>query len=181
MYKNLEGNKYFTDNLKIEKINNAFHKDIIKILNLYYNSFPENELIDFSNFFSASAGDVFSFYGKNEFIGFAALLTKNNISNILYFAIEPEQRSKGYGTQSLKQICNYFRNNRIILDVEDPYKSNNEEEYKRRIKRINFYFKVGFKLTNIKYKWSNEYYIIMINNERNITENEFWDFWKIRE
>ena len=162
-------------------MNNAFHKDIIKVLNLYYNSFPENELIDFSMFFSSSNGDVLSFYNDNkEFIGFAALITKNNISNLFYFAIEPNQRNKGYGTQSLKQICNYYQNNRIILDVEDPYGSRNEDEYRTRLKRINFYIKAGFRLTNIKYIWSNEYYIIMINKEGKITENEFWDFWKRR-
>ena len=181
MFKNSEDKKYITRTLKLEKINNAFHDDMIKILNLYYNSFPENELVDFSNFFFSSInGDVLSFYDNNKFIGFAATITNNNITNILYFAIEPDQRSKGYGTQSLKQICDYFKNNKIILDVEDPNGSYNEAEYGRRQKRIQFYIKAGFRLTDIKYNWCNEYYIIMINNEAKITESEFWEFWKTR-
>ena len=181
MLKNSEDKKYITRTLKLVKINNAFHEDMIKILNLYYNSFPENELIDFSKFFFSSiSGDVLSFYDNNQFIGFAATITNNNITNILYFAIEPDQRSKGYGTQSLKQICDYFKNNKIILDVEDPNGSYNEAEYGRRLKRINFYIKAGFRLTNIKYNWCNEKYIIMINNEAKITESEFLEFWKTR-
>jgi len=180
MFNNSENKKYFTKPLKLEKINNAFHEDIPKILNLYYNSFPENELIDLDYFFSSSSGEVFSIYDNNQFIGLVATVTNMNITNILYFAIEPELRSKGYGTQSLKQICDHFKNNKIILDVEDPAFSYDEAEYGIRQRRIHFYFKAGFKLTNIKYNWSNENYIIMINNDGNITEAEFWKFWKTR-
>ena len=175
-----EQNKYFTNRLTIKKLDQK-HPDINKVLYLYQISFPENELINFNVFFSSQIkGDVLSFYDNNIFVGFAALMSKDNTSNILYFAIEPSLRGKGYGTQSLKQICEYFGSNKIILDVEDPFECNNEREREKRLKRIQFYIKAGFKLTNIKYKWSDEYYVIMVINSVNLTEKEFWEFWKIR-
>lgn len=179
-FESSEQSEYFTNRLIIKKLDQK-HPDINKVLYLYQISFPENELMNFNVFFSSQIkGDVLSFYDNNIFVGFAALMNKDNISNILYFAIEPSLRGKGYGTQSLKQICEYFGNNKIILDVEDPFECNNEREREKRLKRIQFYIKAGFKLTNIKYKWSDEYYVIMVINSVNLTEKEFWEFWKIR-
>ena len=177
---NQEKNKYFSNLLEMKKLDRN-HPDLKKVLNLYLLSFPKNELMNFNIFYSNHIkGDVISFYDNNNFIGFAALLSKGNISHILYFAIEPTLRGKGYGTQSLKQICNYFKNYKIILDVEDPFECNNEREREKRLKRILFYTRVGFKLTTIRYRWSNEDYVIMISNSDYISENEFWDFWNSR-
>ena len=64
-----------------------------------------------------------------------------------------------------------------MVDVEDPDK--NEEKKEERLKRIHFYLKVGFKLTNIKYDWNGESYVIMIING-DITKDEFVSFWKNR-
>ena len=175
-----EKDKYFSNLLEMKKLDRN-HPDLQKVLNLYISAFPRNELMNFNIFYTNHIrGDVISFYNNNNFIGFAALLTKGNISNILYFAIEPNLRGKGYGTQSLKQICNYFKSFKIILDVEDPFECNNEFEREKRLKRILFYKRVGFELTTIRYKWSDEYYVIMISNSDDISEDEFWDFWKTR-
>ena len=138
-------------------------------------------IIDFNAFYSPRfKSDVISIYDNNQFVGFAVILTKNNISNIMYFAIEPNLRGKGYGTQSLKQISEYYKNNKIILDVEDPFECNNEREREKRLKRIYFYTRAGFKLTYIKYEWANEFYVIMINKNADLSEKEFWEFWKLR-
>ena len=176
-----EENKFFKGTLKMNILDRN-SPDINYVLELYYSSFPKNELMDFNVFYSSHLkGDVISFYDNDKFVGFASLLSKNDISHILYFAVEPNLRGKGYGTQSLIQICNYFKNNRIILDVEDPFECNNEKEREKRLKRIYFYKRAGFKLTNIRYIWGNEYYIIMINNTGDISEKEFWEFWKSRQ
>ena len=172
--------KYINKTLEM-KLLDRNHPDINKVLELYYSAFPRNELVNFSAFFTSQLkGDVISFYDNNQFVGFAAIIVRNNIANILYFAIEANLRGKGYGTQSLIQITNYYKNNKIILDVEDPFECNNEGEREIRLKRIHFYRRAGFKLTNIKYKWSDEFYVIMINNTSDITEKEFWEFWKFR-
>ena len=166
--------------LKMKIINKKNENEIKKIKNLYYSAFPKNELINFDIFFSKNdfkGKKIFAFFDQTIFVGFAIIITKLKISNILYLAIESELRGKGYGTQVLKNISNFYQNNRIVVDVEDPDKTEiNKDE---RLKRIKFYLNAGFKLTNIKYFWEGEYYIIMVSNG-DITEIEFWNFWKNR-
>lgn len=166
--------------LKMKIINKKNENEIKKIKNLYYSAFPKNELINFDIFFSKNdfkGKKFFAFFDQTIFVGFAIIITKLKISNILYLAIESELRGKGYGTQVLKNISNFYQNNRIVVDVEDPDKTEiNKDE---RLKRIKFYLNAGFKLTNIKYFWEGEYYIIMVSNG-DITEIEFWNFWKNR-
>ena len=175
-----EKKKFFSNTLEMRRIE-RYEPDFNKVLNLYNLSFPKNELMNFNVFYTSHLkGDVIAFYDNNKFIGFAALLSNDNISNILYFAIEPTLRGKGYGTQALKQICQYFNKNKIILDVEDAFECNNEREREKRLKRILFYTRVGFKLTNIRYNWNGEYYVIMMINSDNLPEKDFWDFWKSR-
>ena len=172
--------KFFNGTLKMNILDKN-HPDINKVLLLYYSAFPKNELIDFNAFYSPNFKcDVISIYDNNQFVGFAVILTNNNISNIMYFAIEPNFRGKGYGTQALKQICEHYKHNRIILDVEDPFECNNELERDKRLKRIYFYERAGFKTTNIKYEWGNEFYVIMINKTGDLSKKEFWEFWKLR-
>ena len=194
---NYQENVYLSDNNKNENLNNNEknikfklkmkiinkkndENEIKKIKNLYYSAFPKNELINFDIFFSKNdfkGKKIFAFFDQTIFVGFAIIITKLKISNILYLAIESELRGKGYGTQVLKNISNFYQNNRIVVDVEDPDKTEiNKDE---RLKRIKFYLNAGFKLTNIKYFWEGEYYIIMVSNG-DITEIEFWNFWKNR-
>ena len=193
---NYQQNVYLSDNNKNENLNNSEknikfklkmkiinkknENEIKKIKNLYYSAFPKNELINFDIFFSKNdfkGKKIFAFFDQTIFVGFAIIITKLKISNILYLAIESELRGKGYGTQVLKNISNFYQNNRIVVDVEDPDKTEINKE--QRLKRIKFYLNAGFKLTNIKYFWENEYYIIMVSNG-DITEMEFWNFWKKR-
>ena len=171
--------------IKKRKLKTIFIKsndkeNIDKIRTLYFSAFPETELVDFEDLINSrifKGNKLIAFYDDKIFIGFAIVITKFHISHILYLAVEYELRGKGYGTQALNFIIKYCQSNRLIVDVEDPDK--NESKKEERLKRINFYLKSGFKLTNIKYNWNGENYIIMIING-DITENEFWHFWKNR-
>lgn len=166
--------------LKMKIINKNNENEIKMIKNLYYSAFPKNELVNFDDFLSKNhfkGKKILAFYDKTNFIGFAITISRLKITNILYLAIESQLRGKGYGTQVLKNIGKFFQYNCIIVDVEDPDKTEiNKEE---RLKRIKFYLNSGFKLTNIKYFWEGEFYIIMALNG-DITETEFWNFWKNR-
>ena len=163
------------------KFINLYDKDNLdKIKKLYFSAFPENELLNFEDLIHSrvfKGNKIIAFYDDKTFVGFAVIITKFHICNILYIAIEKELRGKGYGTQALKNIIKYCQKNRIVVDVEDPDK--NEFKKEERLKRINFYLKAGFKLTNIKYNWNGEDYIILVING-DITEDEFWNFWKNR-
>ena len=176
----MENNTITKKKLKTKFINPNDKENIDKIRTLYFSAFPESELVDFEDLINSrifKGNKLIAFYDDKIFVGFAVVITKFHICNILYIAVENELRGKGYGTQALKNIIKYCQSNRLVVDVEDPDK--NESKKEERLKRINFYLKAGFKLTNIKYNWNGEDYIIMIING-DITEDEFWNFWKNR-
>ena len=97
--------------LKMKIINKNNENEINKIKNLYYSAFPKNELLDFNVFLSKNdfkGKKIIAFYDKTNFIGFAITISRLKITNILYLAIESQLRRKGYGTQVLKNIGNFF-------------------------------------------------------------------------
>ena len=86
--------------------------------------------------------DFFAYYNKNEFVGFTYLIHDNNLTFVLYIAVNGNTRSKGYGTQILNHIKETFSNNRIMLyiEAEDERAKNNEQRKKRK----SFYIKNDF-------------------------------------
>ena len=166
--------------LKTKFINSKDKDNLDKIKSLYFSAFPENELVNFDDMVHSrilNGNKIIAFYDEKIFVGFAIVITKFHICHILYIAIEKELRGKGYGTQAINNIIKYCQKNKLMVDVEDPDK--NEEKKEERLKRIHFYLKAGFKLTNIKYDWNGESYVIMIING-DITKDEFVSFWKNR-
>ena len=79
-----EKKKFFSNTLEMRRIE-RYEPDLNKVLNLYNLSFPKNELMNFNVFYTSHLkGDVIAFYDNNKFIGFAALLSNDNISNIYF-------------------------------------------------------------------------------------------------
>lgn len=151
--------------------------DIDAVRELYESAFPENERGSFSALF-------LDFQGAEELLaaregellaGLIVMLTLEDISHILYFAVMPELRGGGYGSRILKLVRERYSGQRIIADLELPEDGvNNEPERERRIV---FYEKNGYCRTEIVYRWEGEDYCIM-SNGGNVTEKEFSNFWR---
>ena len=102
--------------LKVKVVNSRL-KEYKNILNLYKESFPKNERLPIwlLNIMSKrTCVDFLAFYDNNIFCGFSYLIHNNNITFILYLAIDTSIRSKGYGTKILNLISNNKQNNSII-------------------------------------------------------------------
>jgi GNAT superfamily N-acetyltransferase len=85
----------------------------------------------------------YSVYDDKIWIGFIYLIFKNDLLLIQYFAIDSNNRSKGYGGEVIKKIKEIYSGYRIILGIEKyEEKAKNNEQ---RIKRKKFYEKHGFK------------------------------------
>ena len=121
-----------------------------------------------------SCFEPYLFYDKNIFVGFAFLLTYKDITHILYFSVIDHLRDHGYGTMILKMIHDMKKGQRIIADVEREGNTDNDEQ---RIKRKAFYFKNGFHYSDVKYRWRNENYDVLVYGE-SFTYEEFHDFWE---
>lgn len=161
--------------LRIEKVTQET-KELENIKALYFRAFPANERRPFEGMVSDNTGclEVLAFYDGTLFCGFACLLNTLDISHIIYLAIEDCYRNKGYGSQVLTAIHNQKAGNRIIVDIEmqSEKADNNDQRYKRK----QFYFRNGYKETNVKYHWQQEDYEILVYGG-NFSRKDFKMFW----
>ncbi|MBR6122197.1 GNAT family N-acetyltransferase [Candidatus Saccharibacteria bacterium] len=112
-----------------------------------------------------------------RFCGFSNSITHGSITNIVYFAVVPELRSRGYGSQILQAIRRQHPDTRIVVDIEVEENSKNAEELERRNRRRDFYQRNGFDASPVDYIWQGEHYRLLSAGGI-VTEKEFRDFWK---
>ena len=112
-----------------------------------------------------------------KFCGFSNSITHGSITNIVYFAVVPELRSRGYGSKILQAIRRQYPDTRIVVDIEVEEDSKDAEELKRRNRRREFYQRNGFDASPVDYVWQGEHYRLL-SAGGTVTEKEFRDFWK---
>ncbi|UQZ36114.1 N-acetyltransferase [Paenibacillus sp. PK3_47] len=150
-------------NLKVETIMKD-SPDLVKINHLYNSSFPEKERIPMWLLLRKSNKDFIdfiAFYDNDIFVGFAYLISNQDMTYVLYLAINLEVRSKGYGSMALSKIKVLYPTNRIILNIEavDVTASN----YEQRLKRKQFYSYNGYKSTTYMIAEYGDSYEVLIN------------------
>ena len=153
---------------------------------LYESAFPATERIPIKHLLDNKIKREFwAFFDKEDgandaapkFCGFSNSITHGSITNIVYFAVVPELRSRGYGSQILQAIRRQHPNTRIVVDIEVEEDSKNAEELERRNRRREFYTRNGFDSSPVDYVWQGEHYRLL-SAGGTVTEKEFRDFWK---
>ena len=153
---------------------------------LYESAFPANERISMKQLLDDKIKREFwAFFVNDEsdgvapprFCGFSNSITYGDITNIVYFAVEPELRSRGYGSQILQTIRQKHPDSRIVVDIEVEEDSKDAEELERRNRRRDFYLRNGFGSSPVDYVWQGEHYRLLTAGGT-VTEKEFRDFWK---
>ncbi len=153
---------------------------------LYESAFPANERIPIKHLLDDKIKREFwAFFDKEDgandatpkFCGFSNSISHGDITNIVYFAVEPELRSRGYGSQILQAIRRQHPGTRIIVDIEVEEDSKDAEELERRNRRREFYQRNGFDSSPVDYVWQGEHYRLL-SAGGTVTEKEFRDFWK---
>jgi GNAT superfamily N-acetyltransferase len=135
--------------LQVQKITRE-SKDLDAVQDLYFAAFPESEQAPMEFLLQKSEDDCVRFnayYDEGVFVGLSYTITREDLTYLLYMAVNGSIRSKGYGTQILSCIKEFRPDNRIILNIDptDESAANNEE----RIRRRNFYIRNGYSLSNI--------------------------------
>ena len=153
---------------------------------LYESAFPTNERIPIKHLLDDKIKREFwAFFDKEDgenaaaprFCGFSNSITHGSITNIVYFAVVPELRSRGYGSKILQAIRRQHSNTRIVVDIEVEEDSKDAEELERRNRRREFYQHNGFGSSPVDYVWQGEHYRLL-SAGGTVTEKEFRDFWK---
>lgn len=136
------------------------------ILRLNSEVFPSNELlapINLSNNIYANDENlsIFSFYNDNEFVGYAAIYSYENISYLAFLAVCVKYQGRGFGGLILEILKSNF--SQIVLEIEclDPKAT----DYLQRVKRSKFYNNHGFKDSGYKISYCKMTYSIYSNFE----------------
>lgn len=145
---------------------------------LYESAFPANERIPIKHLLDDKIKREFwAFFDGDLFCGFSNSITHGSITNIVYFAVVPELRSRGYGSKILQAIRKQHPDTRIVVDIEVEEDSKDAEELERRNRRRDFYLRNGFDAAPVEYHWQGEHYRLLSAGGI-VTEKEFRDFWK---
>ena len=145
---------------------------------LYESAFPANERIPIKHLLDDKIKREFwAFFDGDLFCGFSNAITHGSITNIVYFAVVSELRSRGYGSQILQAIHKQHPDTRLVVDIEVEEDSKDAEELERRNRRREFYLRNGFGSSPVDYVWQGEHYRLLTAGGT-VTEKEFRDFWK---
>ena len=100
---------------------NISETDMQQVSELYYSAFPEDErapwkaLIDKHH---EGKGEFLSIYDHHQWVGLTYVITYQNLSYILYLAIDEKQRGHGYGSVVLQLLKKRYPHT-IMLCIEE--------------------------------------------------------------
>ena len=117
--------------------------------------FPANELPPFfvvKRNFDKNVYNGFYLTDETSDIGYAVITAPENLKYALinYFAILPEYRSKGYGSEFLKIIIGYYPDRILVLEADDPAPMKNPVRQNEAVRRVKFYERAGFHVIPIE-------------------------------
>ena len=132
--------------LTIEEIREVYEKY------LYYD-FPDDERKPLSRIEQSiregrylSAG---AFAEDGGFLAYAFFVFEKDVCLLDYYAVVPEMRGKGIGTEFLRRAVEQCSSEVTIIEIEDPESEVPEEEKKARERRLDFYLQAGAINTNV--------------------------------
>ena len=144
----------------------------------FFDDMPcENNVGNGNNEIAAVKNTATEIAAAPRFCGFSNSISHGDITNIVYFAVVPELRSRRYGSKILQVIREKHPDSRIVVDIEVEEDSKDAEELERRNRRRDFYQRNGFDAAPVEYHWQGEHYRLL-SAGGTVTDKEFRDFWK---
>jgi GNAT superfamily N-acetyltransferase len=162
-----KGDKMGQDSFRLVELNNINDDLLLPWLDLYETAFPANERVLVSLLLGTLKARQRNEVGK-EFL-LAAVDQERTLTGMIqyefneslstallwYFAVKPEIRSKGMGSQMFREFCDMLvagGTHTLMFEIEIPELNESEEERLLAERRINFYRRLGAKiLTGIHY------------------------------
>lgn len=150
-----------------------------KIYSGYKKIFPEVErksYRDLKNGNERGIVKLIEIIENDKSVGFMILntLKGNKHIGLDYFAIWPENRSKGYGTKAIKLVKEKYKEyNGLFIEIEKLGCGKDEEENKTRERRAKFYQEIGFQKLNFDlFLFGMEYSIYVLPFKDKLEEDE---------
>ena len=157
---------------------------------LYEQSFPEAERLPFEallNLLSVADVDFSSYYIGNQFIGFTYTFTIGKLCWFFYFAIVPEKRGEGIGTEILRNVLERHTQSLIVIDVEHVEQPSEQDGFapiglatpEMRRRRYDFYCRNGFRDSGVRRSYGGVTYQILVCGEGTILDREYSNLIRI--
>ena len=151
--------------------------EIVKVINkkneykrikaLYLEAFPPEERAPFHMMKSRAKrkkADCWNFIEDGKWIGFAYVISYENLAYLFYFAIDEKLRGNGYGSTAIKAIADKYQDKKFFLALENWREE--ADNSTQRIKRHEFYKKNGMKDLPYKLKEAGVVYVLMGNGDK---------------
>lgn len=130
----------------VKKNINLDDKDYLKIEKIYKQSFPANELLEFSEYIN-NGYQLLGFYDETEPVGMIFYYTNQQYAFICYLAVKKDKRNSGYGSAILDMFKNDNKDKCVVLNIEHVFcKCKNAYQCAFRLQ---FYLKNGFVQSNL--------------------------------
>ena len=132
------------EDVRVEEISRK-SKEKRKIKEIYKESFPKEDRMPFWLMLIMAKTpdtDFLCFYDKDILCGFVYMATIENMTCILFFAVDNKIRSRGYGKRILDKIQSMYPDNKIILSIDRCDVEANDLE--QRLRRKKFYLNNGY-------------------------------------
>lgn len=140
-------------------------KNIAKVRRIYLSSFPAEERMPFPMMVAMSLlwnTRFLSFYDNDILCGMLYLASMGKTTFVMFFAVDENQRCKGYGSRILKTLSEIKPKNELILSIEPCEKS--ADNYEERISRKRFYLANGYRETGYLTRIGGQNQEILIKN-----------------
>ena len=137
-------------------------KDYRSVVELMRTAFPPEERIPIWGLGLLSKQrnvNFYAWYDNQEFCGITYTIESEKMIFLLYFAVEAQQRSKGYGSRIIQELKQIAGGREIILNVEKPDQA--AENNVQRVQRIAFYERNGFYKSNFDLRIEGANYLVL--------------------
>lgn len=133
------------------QLKNISENDIEQVSELYYSAFPKEERAPWKALIQKhheGKGEFLSIYDYNQWVGLTYVITYQNLSYVLYLAIDENQRGHGYGSGVLQLLKKRYPHTIMLCieEVDEKY-----DNYNQRIHRKSFYLRNGLLEMGFKY------------------------------
>ncbi len=134
-----------------------------QVNDIYEKSFPQEEkYITLDKMIQSQGSELYCLVDNEIVLGIMYLIFYKDMIFILYLAVNTEKRSKGYGSYLLKWCLEKYGDKKIYLNIEEV--KEDVKDYETRKKRLDFYLKNGFFITNYISKEELENFNILSNS-----------------
>lgn len=141
----LQSNYYITKGQRMKIVKAISNKQLSDIRNLYLSAFPDAEQKPFSmikKLCNMGKSEMLCLESDNgDFLGLAITVLYEDLVLLDYFAISPEGRGKGTGSNALQILKEKYAGKRFFLEIESTLDPQNCPE--ERTRRKSFYLRGG--------------------------------------